>query len=718
MPDNEPTFAGYQLHEIVGHTAVSTTYRAVPPGAGESRHVALQISRPLAGLDDERIASVRRKVDAIRDIDHPGVATVVDSGTVDRQLYVATVWQGSIALDSLLDQRRRMPVADAVTLLAPLASGLDAAHAAGVAHGGLSTSTIRVTAATGAGGHRAFLTGFGVADLLALLMGANRQRDLATAFDDLRYIAPEQLRAEELTAATDQYSLACALYHCVAGRPPFVRQSASALFGAHLFATPPLDGLPADDAGRALRQRLVVGLAKDPTKRHASCAQLVGEPVTEPAPLLAGGGQPLPATALTIPPAAAGRSLRHRVPPAAIPVAVLAAVLLLALLAISVLRNTGDATATAQRDGPQAANAAATESERQSPTPASSAPAPPATSEPPMTVDWETAVAPDRISSLIPTAEQLIATAGNQVVGLDPATGAPNWQQAVVGDEADDVVVTDDTVVYRSTVLSAHALADGQQRWTRDDELTPTGALATSPDGVLYGVAAGLGLPEVAAIDPATGDERWHFHGEGGIPIDDSARIAADEGLVVAVEPGSLLALDPDGEQFTTSLGRVEAAGSLWRTDGVDAWRRTLTLTDEAVVIAMRDGTLCSYRRDDGTEQWCQPVTGVAASAPALLAADGRLTIAARFAVTALDESTGAPLWELPTDARITAADASATTVIVADADGAVGAYDSSSGERQWTIRDQGRVRALAATDDAVFVGRRDGTVARLTPTG
>ncbi|MBW3606120.1 MAG: hypothetical protein KY460_14710 [Actinobacteria bacterium] len=89
------------------------------------------------------------------------------------------------------------------------------------------------------------------------------------------YTAPEQLRGGMATAATDQYALACAIYHCVAGHPPFVRETASALFGAHLFARPHVNETLDAPSNRAVRDALATGMAKEPEDRHRSCARLL-----------------------------------------------------------------------------------------------------------------------------------------------------------------------------------------------------------------------------------------------------------------------------------------------------------------------------------------------------------------------------------------------------------------------------------------------------------
>lgn len=703
MRDIEPTFAGYQLRGIIARDAVSSTYRAATQTHGGGRSVALQVSEPIAELDRNRIELARRKADMVRDIDDPGLARVLDVGSVDGRLYVATTWWESVTLDQLLDQRWHLSPADAVELLHPLAAGLDKVHAAGIVHGALSPHTIRVTSTTTTHGQHAYLTGFGIGDLVGLRVASRNRRDQEPALDDLLYVAPEQLRDDQRSSATDQYALACALYHCVSGRPPFVRETASALFGAHLFAQPPIAQLPADDASRALRERLIVGLAKRPAERHASCADLIGAGPVGPASAPArphSDDRDRPRVPVTS--ASARRLIDLRPPAAIIPVLALVVAAMLAALMIISLRATPDTTTAALTDVSQAASAGQSAAE--------------SGQEPATAGEWDAAVAASPIMSVTRTDDHLIVVAADQIAALDPLTGEPRWQRSVAGGDATDAIVIDDAVVYRSSGLRALEVEDGRPRWARTDQLAPTRSLSADANGVLYGAGPGAGMAEVEAINPASGDELWHFHGENGRHINDDAQVAADDGLVVIGERDSLLALDPSGERVTTRLGRLEPTGSVWRADGAVAWLRTLTLTDDAVVLATRDGRICGYARDDGARRWCRRVRGVADRAPTLLAADGQLTVVTRSTVVALDTATGAPVWDAPADATVTAADATPDVVVVADAAGTVRGLDASSGAQQWVREDQGRITSLTLADGAVYAGLRDGTVLRLGP--
>src|SRR5262249_405307 len=80
------------------------------------------------------------------------------------------------------------------------------------------------------------------------------------------YVAPEQIRGDDVDGRADVYSLGCLLYECLAGRPPFAGTAGDGL-SAHAGAQPPHH--------QALDQGLARALGKSPDERYATCAELV-----------------------------------------------------------------------------------------------------------------------------------------------------------------------------------------------------------------------------------------------------------------------------------------------------------------------------------------------------------------------------------------------------------------------------------------------------------
>ena len=125
-----------------------------------------------------------------------------------------------------------------------------------------ATSSPRTCCSTS--GEHVYLADFGLSRYLgdaALPLGP--AKSLGTA----DYVAPEQIRGEEVDGRADVYALGCMLYECLAGEPPFRRGTDAATLYAQLEEAPPV--LP------GLEEVLPKALAKEPAERYATCGELI-----------------------------------------------------------------------------------------------------------------------------------------------------------------------------------------------------------------------------------------------------------------------------------------------------------------------------------------------------------------------------------------------------------------------------------------------------------
>ena len=93
-------------------------------------------------------------------------------------------------------------------------------------------------------------------------------------------MAPEQIRGEDVTAATDVYALGCVMFECLSGTPPFADRSGMRILWAHLQEDPPdpLGRAPGRPGRRGLgdHARAREGAREETTDRHRLCARWSG----------------------------------------------------------------------------------------------------------------------------------------------------------------------------------------------------------------------------------------------------------------------------------------------------------------------------------------------------------------------------------------------------------------------------------------------------------
>jgi predicted ATPase len=196
--------------------------------------------------------------------------TVFGAGEADGVLWQAMrLVQGS-DLKSLLRRERVLDPASAVRLFAQVGAALDAAHERGLVHRDVKPANILVEGAPPDA--RAYVADFGLAKAEATGLTATGH-----VVGTIGYMAPEQIRGQALDGRADVYSLACALYECLAGEPPFAGRADVAVLYAHLQDAPPPLTERRPELPGGLDAVLARGLAKTPDARPASAGALVEE---------------------------------------------------------------------------------------------------------------------------------------------------------------------------------------------------------------------------------------------------------------------------------------------------------------------------------------------------------------------------------------------------------------------------------------------------------
>ncbi len=246
----------------LGTGGMGVVYRATGPGGVPAAVKVLKV-----GLASVEVLRRFEREGAIR-IAHPNLIQVLDTG-VD-----ARTGSPFIALELLegesLEQRLTrgpLPAAAVVDLGLQACRGLAAAHGAGVVHRDLKPSNLYLCA-SGA----VKLLDFGIA------LVETRETRLTSAGGIIgtpAYMSPEQVRGDAtLDARTDVWSLGAVLYEALAGRPPFVRETALAIMLAiHMEEPDPLWSL-ARNAPSALGAAIERALAKRPELRWSSADEL------------------------------------------------------------------------------------------------------------------------------------------------------------------------------------------------------------------------------------------------------------------------------------------------------------------------------------------------------------------------------------------------------------------------------------------------------------
>ncbi|GLW93031.1 serine/threonine-protein kinase [Actinokineospora globicatena] len=255
----------YRIDGVLGKGGMSVMYRATDIRLG--RKVALKVIAEHLTEDPEfreRFVDEARNTSAI---DHANVVPLYDFGEVDGLLYIAMRLVDGSDMASLVKDGPLAPQR-ALSLLAQVAEALDNLHERGLVHLDVKPANVLVTARESATEH------IYVADFGLTRRGATGHRTRGGDFlGSPTYAAPEHLRGEPVDGRTDQYSLACVLFACLAGRPPFAGQVSEVIQGHLNRDVPTLTDYMA--LPPAINEVIRRGMAKNPGHRYASCRELI-----------------------------------------------------------------------------------------------------------------------------------------------------------------------------------------------------------------------------------------------------------------------------------------------------------------------------------------------------------------------------------------------------------------------------------------------------------
>jgi eukaryotic-like serine/threonine-protein kinase len=261
----------YRLERPLGYGGMATVYLARDSELGRPVAVKL-LAENAAGDDGLRERFVREARLAAR-LSHPNVVSVFDAGEDGGRPYIVMEHVEGETLSDLLARRGPLPAEDARTLALQAARGLAHAHAAGLVHRDVKPQNLLLRE-----DGTLKIADFGIARAAE----GTALTQAGTVLGTAAYVAPEQALGEEVTPASDVYSLGAVLYELLTGRPPLEIESLEDL--AKRRTIPPVRELAPDVPGD-LEGVVMRCLARNPEYRpthlERELAPMGAEPPTQ-----------------------------------------------------------------------------------------------------------------------------------------------------------------------------------------------------------------------------------------------------------------------------------------------------------------------------------------------------------------------------------------------------------------------------------------------------
>jgi serine/threonine protein kinase len=253
----------YRIVEKIGEGGMGAVYRAVDEML--EREVAIKAIRPDLAREPQIVERFRAEAKILARVSHPSIAGIYSFFYDGGELFLAMELVRGRTLSEVIEAGGALPWQRAVPLFSTALEGIEQAHRAGIIHRDLKPDNLMLTEAG-----TLKVMDFGI----ARMAGSSHLTRTGLLVGTLRYIAPEQIRGEEVDQRTDIYALGAVLYQMLTGRVPFDGPTDFAILKAQLDDPPVPPGSIVPDIPAWLDRAVLKALAKDPAARFQTVEEM------------------------------------------------------------------------------------------------------------------------------------------------------------------------------------------------------------------------------------------------------------------------------------------------------------------------------------------------------------------------------------------------------------------------------------------------------------
>ena len=253
------TLGRFELRRQLGKGAQATVWLAFDPRL--EREVAVKLMHP--GANTLSVDQWLQEARHVSRLNHPHIVPVFEADTHNNQPYLVFEYVPGRTLSAHLRARGALPAREAVEMMIGVLDALQVAHAAGVVHRDLKPSNILVD-----GNGRARVMDFGIA--ARMQDAASQQQVVGTP----GYMSPEATHGLQASPGMDVFSAGLVLAEMVSGQQLIAEKDPFRAMYRVAHEDLSLPAGAATDADDALRAIVLRSLARDPSKRFTSAADL------------------------------------------------------------------------------------------------------------------------------------------------------------------------------------------------------------------------------------------------------------------------------------------------------------------------------------------------------------------------------------------------------------------------------------------------------------
>ena len=252
----------YQLEKPIGTGGMAKVWLAHDRLL--DRRVAVKILADRYASDPGFVERFRREASAAAGLSHPNIVTVYDRGDSDGSYYIVMEHLPGPDLKEIIRQRGRLAPRQAVDAALQVLAALSAAHRRNVIHRDIKPQNVLVAE----DGHLK-VTDFGIARA-----GDDAgMTEVGSVIGTAQYLSPEQARGEDVTTASDCYSVGILLYELLTGRVPFDGEKPVAIAMRQINEVPVAPRVVVPQIPPQLNEIVMKALEKRPGSRYRTAEE-------------------------------------------------------------------------------------------------------------------------------------------------------------------------------------------------------------------------------------------------------------------------------------------------------------------------------------------------------------------------------------------------------------------------------------------------------------
>jgi len=269
IPTDLKKLGRYQVTGVLGRGAMGQVYKGVDPAI--NRPVALKTIRLDFVSDPAEMAELKerlnREAHAAGKLSHPNIVTIYDAGSEGDLQYIAMEYLEGRTLESMIKKKVKFNYRIIAQIIVQICAALDYAHQQGIVHRDIKPANIMIST-----DYKVKVMDFGIARV-----DSNSMTKTGIAMGTPNYIAPEQLKGQNVDARADLFSLGVVMYEMLLGKRPFKGENITSLIYSIINSEPEKPSNINPQIPMMFDHVIGKALKKKPQERYQRATEIVSD---------------------------------------------------------------------------------------------------------------------------------------------------------------------------------------------------------------------------------------------------------------------------------------------------------------------------------------------------------------------------------------------------------------------------------------------------------